>query len=163
MRSAGDKRLAGCAHGGHEIAVEACADYRDSNLIVQGLIDFNAANTAGETPVDLVVTVRDGEGRVLGGLVGDTYVGWLQVHALWVDQSLREQGIGGAVLREAEGEALRRGCRRVFLETLSFQALEFYEKLGYTVHSRLDGFPPGGARYALVKVLDAGETGLSDA
>jgi hypothetical protein len=42
----------------------------------------------------------------------------------------------------------------VFLETLSFQALPFYEKLGYTVFSRLDDFPPGGARYALTKSLD---------
>jgi GNAT superfamily N-acetyltransferase len=53
----------------------------------------------------------------------------------------------------AEGEALRRGCPRAFLETYSFQALQFYEKLGYTVVSQIQDFPPGGTRYALTKVL----------
>ena len=137
----------------HVLAVEANADYRDANVIVQGLIDFNAAHTGGATPRELVVTVRDEAGRVAGGLVGDTYVGWLQVHALWVGESLRGRGIGRDILRAAEEEALRRGCSQAFLETLSFQALSFYEKLGYTVSSRLEGFPPGGARYALVKTL----------
>lgn len=139
--------------GVHVLAVEAHADYRDANVIVQGLIDFNAAHTGGATPRELVVTVRDEAGRVAGGLVGDTYVGWLQVHALWVGEALRGRGIGRDILHAAEEEALRRGCGQVFLETLSFQALAFYEKLGYTVSSRLEGFPPGGARYALVKTL----------
>jgi ribosomal protein S18 acetylase RimI-like enzyme len=58
-------------------------------------------------------------------------------------------------MRHAEEEALRRKCPRVFLETLSFQALPFYEKLGYTVASRIADFPPGGARYALTKTLGA--------
>jgi GNAT superfamily N-acetyltransferase len=59
-------------------------------------------------------------------------------------------------MREAEQEAVRRGCPRVFVETLSFQALPFYEKCGYTVFSRLPDFPPGGCRYALTKTLDSG-------
>ncbi len=137
------------------IALEERPDYRDSNVIVQGLIDFNAANTGGETPLDLVVTVRDENGRVIGGLVGDTYVGWMQVHALWVDETARGRGIGAAVLSRAEEEALRRACKHVFLETLSFQALDFYQKLGYVVQHRLEGFPPGGTRYALTKSLPA--------
>ncbi|WP_409266000.1 GNAT family N-acetyltransferase [Massilia sp. BHUDP2] len=137
------------------IAVEERPDYRESNVIVQGLIDFNAAHTGGETPQDLVVTVRDEEDRIVGGLVGDTYVGWLQVHALWVEESARKRGLGRAILMKAEEEGLRRGCNCVFLETLSFQALAFYQKLGYIVNHRLEGFPPGGARYALTKVHDA--------
>jgi hypothetical protein len=53
----------------------------------------------------------------------------------------------------AEEEALRRGCAKAFVETLSFQALPFYEKCGYEVFSCLADFPPGGARYALTKNL----------
>jgi hypothetical protein len=54
----------------------------------------------------------------------------------------------------AEVEAKRRGCGNAFVETLSFQALPFYEKLGYKVFSKLPGMPAGGARYALTKVLE---------
>ena len=55
----------------------------------------------------------------------------------------------------ALAEAVPRGCPRVFVETLSFQTLPFYEQCGYTVFSRLADFPPGGARHALTKQLDA--------
>lgn len=136
------------------IAVESCPDYRDANVVNQGLIDFNAAHAGGAAPHELLVTLRDAHGKVVGGLPGDTWVGWLQVHALWLADELRGRGMGRDLMRAAEGEAVRRGCTQAFLETLSFQALGFYEKLGYTVFSRLDGFPPGGARHALRKALE---------
>jgi ribosomal protein S18 acetylase RimI-like enzyme len=135
------------------IAVEADPDYRDANIVNQGLIDFNARHTGGETPRELLVTLRDRQGKVMGGLSGDTWLGWLQVHALWVAEELREQGLGRTLILAAEREAIGRGCTQAFLETLSFQALDFYRKLGYEVLSCLDGFPPGGARYALRKTL----------
>jgi GNAT superfamily N-acetyltransferase len=140
---------------GIKIGVEAAMQPADMGLIVRRLTEYNASQAAGETPNYLTVAARDAEGNIAGGLVGATWLGWLVVHALWVDDALRGQGHGGALLRAAEQEAVRRGCPRVFLETLSFQALPFYEKLGYAVFSRLDGFPPGGARYALTKMLDA--------
>ncbi|RNF28392.1 hypothetical protein NM04_23425 [Massilia aurea] len=136
------------------IAVEPQPDYRDANVVIQGLIDFNAAHAGGTAPQELLVTLRDHEGKVVGGLSGDTWVGWLQVHALWLADDVRARGLGRALMLEAEREAVRRGCTQAFLETLSFQALGFYEKLGYTVFSRLDGFPPGGARYAMRKPLE---------
>lgn len=138
------------------IAVEPHPDYRDANVVIQGLIDFNAAHSGGAAPCELLVTLRDADGKVVGGMSGDTWVGWLQVHAVWLADELRARGTGRALMLAAEREAMRRGCTQAFVETLSFQALGFYEKLGYTVFSRLDGFPPGGARYALRKVLEPG-------
>jgi ribosomal protein S18 acetylase RimI-like enzyme len=138
------------------IAVEPQPDYRDANVVIQGLIDYNAAHAGGAAPQELLVTLRDHDGKVVGGLSGDTWVGWLQVHALWLADDRRARGMGRALMLEAEREAVRRGCTQAFLETLSFQALGFYEKLGYAVFSRLDGFPPGGARYAMRKSLEPG-------
>jgi GNAT superfamily N-acetyltransferase len=140
---------------GIKIGIEAAMQPADMGLIVRRLTEYNASQAGGETPNYLTVAARDAEGNIVGGLVGATYLGWLVVQALWVDDALRGHGHGGALLRAAEEEAVRRGCPRVFLETLSFQALPFYEKLGYAVFSRLDGFPPGGARYALTKMLAA--------
>lgn len=136
------------------IAVEKDPDYRDANVVIQGLIDFNAAHAAGQAPRELLVTLRDAGGKVVGGLSGDTWTGWLQVHALWVADGLRGKGHGRALLEAAEREAVRRGCTRAYLETLDFQAPAFYQKQGYVIFSRLDGFPPGGARYVLLKSLE---------
>ena len=125
----------------------------DMGVVIKQLTAFNASKADGETPDYLFIAVRDEAGAIQGGLVGGTYLGWLSVQAVSIDESLRGQGIGRRIMKLAEDEAVRRGCPRVFLETLSFQALPFYEKLGYVVHSKLDGFPIGGARYALTKML----------
>ena len=52
---------------------------------------------------------------------------------------------------DAEAEARERGCRGAQVDTLSFQGLEFYQRLGFRVAGRVDDFPPGHARYFLVK------------
>lgn len=137
----------------HQIAIEQTPQPKDMNAIIQGLAEFNQLHTDGAMPEYLLVTVRDGEGVLLGGLVGATYLGWLQVHSVWLPDSLRGHGYGTELMALAESEALRRGCTRALLETYSFQALPFYEKRGYTEHGRLSDLPPGGARYLLTKRL----------
>lgn len=134
------------------IAIEP-PDNAGMGAVAAQLVAYNASRAGGETPEYLFIAARDASGEIKGGLVGGTYLGWLSIQMLTLDESLRGQGHGSTLLKLAEEEAVRRGCPRVFLETLSFQALPFYEKHGYQVHSKLDGFPPGGARYALTKML----------
>lgn len=125
----------------------------DMKAIVQGLLSYNSLQTSGATPNYLVITVRDADKAVVGGLVGATYLGWLQVQAVWLPEELRGQGYGSALLAAAEEEALRRGVENACLETFEFQALAFYEKRGYVVYAKLPGFPRGGAKYFLAKPL----------
>jgi len=139
----------------YKIALEAEPKASDMGVIVKGLTEFNQLHTGGATPNYLLATVRDEQGVVVGGLLGATYIGWLQIHVVWLPDNLRGRDYGTKLMAIAEGEALRRGCPRVYLETYSFQALPFYEKCGYAIFSRLQGFPPGGARYALTKNLSS--------
>ena len=92
-------------------------------------------------PLDLFV--RNADGTIMAALVSDTYWGWLDVDDLWVHETLRGRGLGVHLLRVAETEAQRRGCRHVKLTTFSFQARGFYEKQGYRVTGVLEGYPPG--------------------
>jgi GNAT superfamily N-acetyltransferase len=137
----------------YSIALEEEPKAGEMNLIVKGLAEFNRQRTGGAAPEYLFATVRNDQGAVVGGLLGATYLGWLQVHSVWLPDELRGRSYGTELMAIAEAEALRRGCPRVLLETYSFQALSFYEKRGYTVVNRLLDFPPGGARYALTKDL----------
>jgi ribosomal protein S18 acetylase RimI-like enzyme len=139
------------------IKTEADINPADVTAIVQGLTEFNALKANGDIPRYLVIAVRDTEQKVVGGLVGATYLGWLQIQAVWVSEALRGKGYGSRIMQQAENEARERDCPRVFLETLSFQALPFYEKIGYKVVSQIADFPPGGTRYALTKMLHAEE------
>jgi GNAT superfamily N-acetyltransferase len=90
---------------------------------------------------------------VVAGATGFTHSGWLYVHYLWVASELRGTGLGQDILARAEAEARQRGCHAVWLDTFSFQAPGFYEKLGYQEFGRLDDFPPGHSRHFLWKPL----------
>jgi GNAT superfamily N-acetyltransferase len=135
----------------YKINVESEPDSAEIAMVADRLAAYNASKANGEMPNYLFITIRGDDGSIVGGVVGATYLGWLQVHVVWVADELRGRGYGTKLMQEAESEAIRRDCPRVFLETFDFQALPFYEKIGYTVFSKLADFPPGGARYALTK------------
>ena len=69
---------------------------------------------------------------------------------------IRRTGLGRKILIEAEREAIIRGCRGAWLDTYSFQARGFYERLGYTVFGMIDDYPPGQQRVFLYKKLIGG-------
>lgn len=87
----------------------------------------------------------------MGGLIGSTYWGWLELDTLWVAEELRRHGYGRTLLRMAEAEARARGCARVMLTTYSFQARGFYAKEGYRVVGELADYPPGSTYYCMRK------------
>ena len=140
-------------HNEYKLAIEAEPDPNDMQALVQGLTEFNASRTGGAMPEYLLATMRDANGSLAGGLLGGTYLGWLSIQVMWMSESARALGYGSTLMAMAEAEALKRGCTHSFVETFDFQALPFYEKCGYAVHSRVADFPPGGARYSLTKAL----------
>jgi ribosomal protein S18 acetylase RimI-like enzyme len=70
-----------------------------------------------------------------------------------VHQDLRGQGVGTKLLRAAEQEAIKRGCQHIVLESFSFQAPGFYQKLGFEVFAVLEDHPRGHRNYYLRKRL----------
>jgi ribosomal protein S18 acetylase RimI-like enzyme len=56
------------------------------------------------------------------------------------------------LMAQAEGRARERGYHSAWLDTFSFQARGFYEKLGYEEFGRLD-YPPDHYRHFLRKRL----------
>lgn len=68
----------------------------------------------------------------------------------------RGNGLGSRVLKAAEDEARRRGCRSGVLYTLSFQAPDFYVKRGWVVFGRVPCDPAGTCRVFLSKDLSVG-------
>jgi GNAT superfamily N-acetyltransferase len=103
----------------------------------------------------LVIPIRDDNGSVAGGLWGYTLFGWLHVQMLFVPQPLRRLGVGAALMASAEAEALERGCCGAYVDTFSFQAAPFYQRIGFTLFGKLDDCPPGHDRLYFHKRFDA--------
>ncbi len=128
-----------------------------NDRIRQGLYQYNREQIGFRDLAELALAAVDEDGNVVGGIIGSTIWGWLLIDVLWVAAEYRHQGYGIQLLRQAEEAARQRGCTHVVLETFSFQALPFYQQLGFVVYGQLDGFPPGATRYSLKKSLQDGE------
>ncbi len=79
-------------------------------------------------------------------------MGAVEVRGLWLDPDRRGAGHGELIVRRVEEEAKKRGAERALLDTYSFQARGFYERLGYVVFGSFD-YPDGTVRYYLQRPL----------
>jgi GNAT superfamily N-acetyltransferase len=86
-------------------------------------------------------------------LRGETNFAHLHVDLLFVPENLRRTGWGRKMLFQAKREPPDLGCRGAWLDTYSFQARKFYERLGYAVFAVLDDYPPGQSRIFMHKSL----------
>jgi GNAT superfamily N-acetyltransferase len=103
-------------------------------------------------PLAIFVTHPE-TGETLGGLWGWTSFSFLHISVFFLSESLRGLGLGRQILMQAEAEAVERGCHGAWLDTFSFQARGFYERLGYVVFGSIEEYPPGHSRFFLKKEL----------
>jgi GNAT superfamily N-acetyltransferase len=130
---------------------------KDIQAIRDGLRVFNEQHTVPDGYRPLNVLLRDDQGNLCGGLLGETFWDWLDANVVCVAEPHRGSALGSRLLRTAEEAALERGCKGVFLDTLDFQAPEFYTKHGYTIWGEIGGLPPGHRRILYKKRLDEEE------
>ena len=140
-----------------KIEVTTTPDPNDMEFLSQGIQAYNRKTVPGlsEVSEDLkfAVFARDGEGRLLGGIRASAYWGYLCIELLWLADAARGDGTGTQLIRKAEAFAVGHGFKHVRVETTSFQAKPFYEKLGYKVYGVLEDHPEGHASYFLHKNL----------
>lgn len=99
------------------------------------------------------LAVRDENNVIRGGVLGYMYRYCLFIDTLWVDETLRGQGYGKALMTSAEDMARQWGATLSHLDTFSFQAPDFYRHCGYQIFGVLEGYADGITRYYLKKSL----------
>jgi GNAT superfamily N-acetyltransferase len=129
----------------------------DARLVIEdGLAQHGAEQAGYWNARPLVVLIKDPTSQqILGGLHGRTSLGNLFVDIVFVPEPLRNRKIGTRILRIAEDEAVRRGCHRAVLYTVSFQAPRFYEHRGWREFGRIPCDPQGTSRVFMTKELSA--------
>jgi GNAT superfamily N-acetyltransferase len=126
-----------------------------SRELWKGLVKFNREQAGPLAYSRKVLSVRDGKGRLLGGLILQSYWRESYIELLWLAARARGTGIGSRLIQEAERHARRRGSRLIHLNTFSFQAPGFYKKQGYRRFGGMSGSPKGEQRHFYVKRLRA--------
>lgn len=117
------------------------------------LYEHNVETTGIGDGLSLGVVLRDESQNIVAAAAGHTWGGTCELKQVWVAAALRGTGLGRRLLAEAEAEAVRRGCQQLVLTTHSFQAPDFYRKLGFQVISEVPDYPRGHSQLVLRKQL----------
>jgi GNAT superfamily N-acetyltransferase len=136
------------------IEVVASPGEAERDAILRILVAHNEASVGPTERQQVAIVVRDDAGTITGGLWGKIGYRWLFVEFLAVSPDHKRQGIGRALMQRAETLARDAGCIGMWLDTFSFQARGFYEKLGFGHFGTIDDFPPGHSRFFLSKRID---------
>lgn len=128
----------------------------DKQTVENALYTFNLKHF----PVDLRgryeeinLYLKDENGIVRGGILAEVCWNWLEIHTFMIDEDIRKTGFGTKLLAEIETIALEKECDFIKVDTLSFQALGFYEKNGYQVYGSIDNVGRDFEHYYLKKDL----------
>ena len=137
-----------------EITFSEDPSEEDLRAIQDGYGAFTESQIGEEGRREIAFFLRDDRGSVVGGVSGIySNYGWLWIGLLWVSQELRGQDYGKKLMRCIEDEAKSNGCTNAYLNSFSFQAVEFYKKIGYRVFGELKDFPPGHSVCSMTKEL----------
>ena len=141
----------------HAMRLQAVDDAPMADLarLEDHLDAFNAATTNILDGRLLSIVLKRANGAIYAGLHGHTWGGCCEIRIVWIAEPNRGLGLGTELLRAAESEARRRGCRSIILSTHSFQAPGFYESLGFESVATVEGCPAGHAHIVMVKRLAA--------
>lgn len=127
----------------------------DDTAFLKDIEDGLAAHSfksIGKNQIPVRFVLKDQAG-VKGGMKASYVGGSFFVSWLHVDESVRGQGWGKKLLAAAEEEARKLGCKKMFVDTLSFQAPKFYESLGFVESTRIPGYYDGHDRIFFQKDL----------
>ena len=141
--------------GDWTVQIEAEPDSEIREKILAPLAAYNEARAGPGDWETLAITVRDQQGEILGGLWGRIGYNFFFVE-IFALGAARGHGLGRRLMGMAEAEALKRNLSGLWLDTWSFQAPDFYRKLGFEECGRITDYPPGHDRIFFVKRLPQG-------
>lgn len=137
----------------YDDAVLTQVDAADAERLCDALQRYNQPFASGNMEASIRIAARDSQGALLGGILADVALGWLEIHVLWVDTEQRSAGLGTLLLKECERRASAMGAHAARLDTFDWQAEGFYVAHGYTCFGRLSDYPPGHERIFMSKKL----------
>jgi len=137
------------------ITTSAIINKEAYDAIVGMLVEYNESKTQYQNYINkpIEILIKGDDGGLIGGLYGRSIWGTLEVKTLAVHSKYRSKGIGGKLMLAAEKEARNRKCKFISLDTFSFQAPKFYEKLGFKRIGVETNFPEVEEKYYYRKEL----------
>lgn len=136
-----------------KITYEKIPDSKDINTLTQGIIDYAAAKKNHKPMEPFAFFIRDTKGNIVAGCNGNFGYDWVYVDQLWVAESYRDQGYGSELMKSAEELGKKKGCIFAAVNTMDWEAPDFYQKLGYQIEFERHGLAKNSVFYYLRKTI----------
>lgn len=133
----------------YKIYYKEHASIKEEAVLIEGIIQ-EAAKAKGLSRVRSFAFFI----VILAGVKGATIYGCLYVDLLWVAPEFRQKGWGSELIHECEKLGVERQCTFASLTTMDWEALPFYQKLGYQIEFTREGFEKNSKMYFLRKSLN---------
>lgn len=134
------------------------ASKEEAGFILKRSGEYNEENIPlmkGQVIERICKVIKDSDCNVKAGLIG--YINHnfesLYIDLFWVKEEFRKCGYGTKILKNVETEAFEKGMKFAYLDTLGFQAKDFYIKKGYKVFATLDECVVNNKMYLMKKTL----------
>lgn len=133
------------------IEYDSCPSDKDIQILSKGLMEY-ATLHKNQPPIEtFAFFIHDKQKRIVGGCNGFIYYGCLYIDQLWIDEPLRCQGFGSQLMQKAEKLAHDKNCLFLTVNTMDWEALEFYKKMGFNVEFERSGYFNASTLYLLRK------------
>ena len=112
-----------------------------SNFLLSKLKAYNESKVGPYHRQHYNLYYKSTDDQIVAGIGGDILGKLCNIYVLWVDESIRNQGVGTKLIQELVKYAKSKNCQIIQLDTAEFQAKAFYEKCGFvTVAVLPEGF-----------------------
>lgn len=119
--------------------------------IYQGFSRHAIAAIGYDEKNENVAFVASDEDNLIGAIVVEIFWGAMHIKYVFVDENHRRKKIGSRLLEEAFAFAKTHHCPFAYVETMSFQALDFYQKFGFKLELTRTGYAHGTSFHYLRK------------
>jgi ribosomal protein S18 acetylase RimI-like enzyme len=97
--------------------------------------------------------LKDKKDTIQGSITGRLLHGYLSIDTLCISPLLRNRGHGTKLMKLAEDIGLKNACTFSTVNTMDWEAKDFYEELGYYVEFSRGGYTNNSTFYFLRKNL----------
>ena len=125
----------------------------DAEVILNGLDAYSEVYEEECENVDFYKKLVDKDGRFVAGVIADVDKGERgSVDALFVEETMRLQGLGTYLLKAAEDFAKKNGASMVITNAGDWN-VDFFKKNGYLIRGELKDVPKEHNCYELYKII----------
>jgi ribosomal protein S18 acetylase RimI-like enzyme len=117
----------------------------NKQALVDGLLTYHKNHGHPRKTDVFSIFIKGSNNEPIGGIMVSFLWNGMHIDSLWVDEKYRKKGLGSKLMHMVEAEGIKRGSTVSYTDTFSWQAPEFYAKLGYSKYGEIKNFPKGNS------------------